>query len=60
MVVLAGRVHVKFGLGVPERAAKRGAAPYAVVIPVTQEELEHELDRPPDERAADFYWVIGS
>lgn len=60
MVVLAGRVHVKFGLGVPERAAKRGAAPYAVVIPVTPDELKQELELPPDERAADYYWVVGS
>lgn len=60
MIVFAGRVHVKFGLGIPERAAKRGAAPYAVVLPVTEEELESELKLPPDQREADFYWIVGN
>lgn len=59
MVVLAGRVHVKRGLGVPDRAAKRGAAPYAVVLPVTQKELKAELKLPPEERSADFFWALG-
>ncbi len=58
MIVFAGRVHVKYGLGIPDRAAKRGAEPYAVVLPVTEEELEAELDRPAEERAADFYWAV--
>jgi uncharacterized iron-regulated protein len=40
MIVFAGRVHVKRGLGVPDRGAKRGAAPYAVVLPVTDKELK--------------------
>jgi len=59
MVVFAGRVHVKRGLGVPDRAAKRGAAPYAVVLPVTQKELKAELKLPPEERSADFFWALG-
>ena len=59
MVVFAGRVHVKRGLGVPDRAAKRGAAPYAVVLPVTQKELKAELKLPPKERSADFFWALG-
>ena len=59
MIVLAGRVHVKRGLGVPERAAKRGAAPYAVVLPVTEKELKAELKLPPEERSADFFWAVG-
>lgn len=59
MVVLAGRVHVKRGLGVPERAAKRGAAPYAVVLPVTEKELKAELKLPAEERSADFFWAVG-
>jgi len=58
MIVFAGRVHVKYGLGIPDRAAKRGAQPYAVVLPVTEAELEAELALPPDERAADFYWTL--
>jgi uncharacterized iron-regulated protein len=59
MIVFAGRVHVKRGLGVPDRAAKRGAAPYAVVLPVTDKELKAELKRPPQERSADFFWAVG-
>ena len=58
MVVFAGRVHVQRGLGVPDRAAKRGAAPYAVVLPVTPKELKAELKLPPDERSADFFWAV--
>jgi uncharacterized iron-regulated protein len=58
MIVLAGRVHVERGLGIPDRAAKRGAAPYVVVLPVTKEELKAELKRPPEERSADFFWAV--
>jgi uncharacterized iron-regulated protein len=58
MLVLAGRVHVKHGLGIPDRAAKRGAAPYVVVLPVTDRELESELELAPEDRAADYYWVV--
>jgi uncharacterized iron-regulated protein len=58
MIVFAGRVHVKRGLGIPDRAAKRGARPYVVVLPVTQAELKDELKRPPAERSADFFWVV--
>ena len=59
MVVFAGRVHVHGGLGIPSRAEKRGAAPFVVVLPVTEAELKAELEVPPDERAADFFWVTG-
>ena len=58
MIVFAGRVHVKRGLGIPDRAAKRGAQPYVVVLPVTRKELKAELNRPSDERSADFFWVL--
>jgi len=58
MIVFAGRVHVKRGLGIPSRAAKRGAEPYVVVMPVTERELEDELRRPPEERSADFLWPV--
>jgi uncharacterized iron-regulated protein len=59
MLVFAGRVHVKRGLGIPDRAAKRGAAPYAVVLPVTQQELKAELKLSADQRSADFFWAVG-
>lgn len=58
MIVLCGRVHVKRGLGIPDRAAKRGARPYVVVLPVTRAELKDELKRAPAERSADFFWVV--
>jgi uncharacterized iron-regulated protein len=58
MIVLAGRVHVKRGLGIPDRASKRGAAPYAVVMPVTRQELKAELKLPMEGRSADFFWVV--
>lgn len=58
MIVFAGRVHVKRGLGIPNRAAKRGAEPYVVVMPVTERELEGELRLPPEERSADFLWPV--
>ncbi|MBT8453117.1 MAG: ChaN family lipoprotein [Deltaproteobacteria bacterium] len=58
MLVFAGRVHVKRGLGIPDRAAKRGAAPYAVVLPVTKQELKAELKLPAQGRSADFFWAV--
>ena len=58
MIVFAGRVHVKRGLGIPDRAAKRGARPYVVVLPVTDEELKAELKRSPETRSADFFWAV--
>ena len=58
MIVFAGRVHVKRGLGIPDRAARRGATPYAVVLPVTEKELKAELKLPPQERSADFFWAV--
>ena len=58
MIVFAGRVHVKRGLGIPDRAAKRGAKPYVVILPVTDAELREELKRPAGDRSADFYWSV--
>jgi uncharacterized iron-regulated protein len=40
MVVLAGRMHVQRGLGIPRRAARRGAEPFRVILPLTERELE--------------------
>ncbi len=58
MIVFAGRVHVQRGLGIPDRAAKRGATPYIVVLPVTPSELKAELKKPALERSADFFWAV--
>ncbi len=40
MVVLAGRMHVQAGLGIPTRAARRGAEPYRVLLAIDPEEIE--------------------
>jgi uncharacterized iron-regulated protein len=58
MIVFAGRVHVKRGLGIPDRGARRGAEPYVVVMPVTEKELKAELKLPADQRSADFFWAV--
>lgn len=58
LIVMAGRVHIQAGLGIPSRAARRGAEPYVTVIPLSPAELREELELPPDERAADFLWVV--
>lgn len=56
MVVLAGAMHVRSGLGIPNRAARRGAEPHAIVLPIEARELDAALRaRPP---IADFLWVI--
>ena len=58
MIVFAGRVHVQEGIGIPDRGARRGARPYVVVLPVTEKELRIALKAPPEERLADFFWVV--
>ena len=58
MLVFAGRVHVKQGVGVPERGARRGAEPFLVVIPVSEKELKAELKSSPGARSADVFWVL--
>lgn len=56
MLVLAGAMHVRAGLGIPKRAAKRGARPHAIVLPIEADELDAAVRaRPP---IADFLWVI--
>ncbi len=55
MLVLAGTMHVRAGLGIPSRAARRGAAPYVIVMPVAESELDEALRESPP--VADFLWV---
>jgi uncharacterized iron-regulated protein len=55
MVVLAGHMHVEAGLGIPDRARRRGAEPYAIVLPVAAGDDE-ELSRAVP-RVADYLWV---
>jgi uncharacterized iron-regulated protein len=56
MVVLAGMMHVSAGLGIPDRAARRGAAPHAIVLPIMESELDEALRAEPP--LADFLWVV--
>jgi len=58
MIVFAGRVHVQGGLGIPRRAARRGAEPFLVVMPVTEKELKAELKDDTGRPAADVFWVV--
>ncbi|NIW30062.1 MAG: hypothetical protein GWN25_23780, partial [Actinobacteria bacterium] len=58
LVVLAGAMHVRAGLGIPSRAARRGATPYRIVLVAhDDDELEAlmEADPPP----ADYVWLAG-
>lgn len=54
VVVLAGRVHVQGGLGIPRRAARRGATPSLVILPASAEELEGLGD------ACDYAWLVAA
>jgi uncharacterized iron-regulated protein len=54
MMVLAGAMHVRPS-AIPERASRRGAGPYRVVVPVAEDELEEALRSDPP--LGDFLWV---
>lgn len=58
MVVLAGRLHVQGGLGIPERAARRGARPWKSVIPVSPGDPLLSWRGAATDRPADYLWVI--
>jgi uncharacterized iron-regulated protein len=53
LVIVAGEGHTR-GFAVPDRAARRGAAPYLTVLPVLDED---EADARRD-RVADILWVL--
>jgi uncharacterized iron-regulated protein len=54
MVVLAGDGHIRYGFGIPERAARRGAGPFKIVLPVMLRDLEETVE----DSAADYLWVM--
>jgi uncharacterized iron-regulated protein len=54
MVVVAGEGHTR-GWAVPERAARRGAAPYVTVLPV----MEADAADARRDRVAEILWVLG-
>ena len=57
IVVLAGQMHVRAGLGIPNRAARRGARPYSVVMAVEDEEEAIEELKSAQPRVADYLWI---
>ncbi len=58
VVVLAGRMHVERGLGIPARATRWGGEPYQTVVVVDEEELEAILDEDePVPAPARFLWL---
>lgn len=60
MLVLAGLGHVRGGLGIPRRAAQRGAKPHVTIIPVMLGEDEPTLDQLLDDPEADYLWVMAA
>lgn len=57
LIVLAGQMHVRAGLGIPSRVIRRGVSDVSVVLPIYAEEFSAELlgESPP---AADYLWVL--
>lgn len=58
LLVFAGRMHIQAGLGIPSRAANRGAQPFLTVLTADEEsdDLRELLAAQPP--AADFIWVV--
>lgn len=55
LVVFAGDGHVR-RFAIPDRAARRGAQPYVVVLPL----LDRDLEDARKDAIADLYWVMES
>lgn len=53
MIVMAGAMHVRGGHGIPERAARRGAAPYRIVLPA---DARDDAEVAGDDPAAHWWW----
>jgi uncharacterized iron-regulated protein len=45
-VVIAGRMHVQRGLGIPRTAMRRGVRSHRIVLPLTDEEIDAERENP--------------
>ncbi|MEM6962874.1 MAG: ChaN family lipoprotein [Myxococcota bacterium] len=58
VVVIAGMMHVWEGLGIPERAARRGATPYATVLVMDANNPEIRLDGSMGTWPADYLWFV--
>lgn len=58
LIVLAGRLHVQGGLGIPQRAALAEAQPYRIVLAVDEDSDEIESLLHADPPSADYLWVV--
>lgn len=56
LVVFAGRGHIQYGDGIPDRAARRGAQPYVSVLPIIAD--DKEVAELVASKAATFLWVM--
>jgi uncharacterized iron-regulated protein len=60
IVVLAGGGHVRDGLGIPNRAAKRGATPHKTILPLLLKEDGPTVEEARAEPGADFVWLMSA
>jgi len=59
LLVMAGEMHVRRGLGIPFRAARRGITSALTIISVEDEDqFDEELEAPEGEKAADLLWLV--
>ena len=59
LLVLAGDMHVRRGLGIPARAARRGVTSSLTVLSMDDEdEFDAALEAPADEKPADLIWLV--
>jgi uncharacterized iron-regulated protein len=58
LVVLAGEGHIRAGVGIPKRAARRKAAPFRTVAPVVLEPSGPPLAERLAELQVDYVWVM--
>jgi uncharacterized iron-regulated protein len=52
VMVIAGAMHVRSGLGIPSRAARRGVTPFRIVLPVTRAPRDRQ-----EADLGDYLWV---
>jgi len=59
LIVMAGEMHVRRGLGIPARAARRGVRSSLTILSLSdQDEFEAALAAPDDEKPADLLWLL--
>lgn len=58
MVVLAGSGHVRYGYGIPTRAARRGATPFKTIVPILLDKENASIAELAGSGVADYLWVM--